>query len=93
MSFRSARRRPGASSESSALGGPPVSNGELHPDAGELLYLVSGCIRVRLELEDGDRETEVRPGRALVIPPGTASRAASAVTARISPGELELVPR
>jgi hypothetical protein len=31
--------------ESSALGGPPRHNGELHPDADELLYLLSGRIR------------------------------------------------
>jgi len=53
--------------ESSALGG----NGELHPDADEPLYLLSGRIRVRLELEGGDREAEVRPGQALAIPRGT----------------------
>lgn len=57
--------------ESSALGGPPMHNGELHPDADELLYLLSGRIRVRLELEGGDRESEVRPGQALAIPRGT----------------------
>jgi mannose-6-phosphate isomerase-like protein (cupin superfamily) len=57
--------------ESSALGGPPRHGGELHPDADELLYLVSGRIRVRLELEDGNREAEVRPGQALAIPKGT----------------------
>jgi mannose-6-phosphate isomerase-like protein (cupin superfamily) len=44
---------------------------ELHPDADELLYLLSGRIRVRLELEGGDREAEVRPGQALAIPRGT----------------------
>jgi hypothetical protein len=32
--------------ESSALGGPPPHGGEMHPDADELLYLVSGRIRV-----------------------------------------------
>ena len=57
--------------ESSALGGPPMHNGELHPDADELLYLLSGRIRVRLELEGGDQEAEVRPGQALAIPRGT----------------------
>jgi mannose-6-phosphate isomerase-like protein (cupin superfamily) len=57
--------------ESSALGGPPVNNGEMHPDADELLYLISGRIRVRLELEGGDREAEVGPGQALAVPRGT----------------------
>jgi len=57
--------------ESSALGGPPRHDGEMHPDADEFLYLASGRIRVRLELAAGDREVEVRPGQALVIPQGT----------------------
>src|SRR5438034_9719419 len=35
------------------------------------MYLLSGRIRVRLELEGGDREAEVRPGQALAIPRGT----------------------
>jgi mannose-6-phosphate isomerase-like protein (cupin superfamily) len=48
-----------------------MHNGELHPDADELLYLLSGRIRVRLELEGGDQEAEVRPGQALAIPRGT----------------------
>lgn len=57
--------------ESSALGGPPRHGGEMHPDADEFLYLVSGRIRVRLELDGGDRETALGPGQALVIPRGT----------------------
>lgn len=57
--------------ESSALGGPPVNIKEMHPDADEFLYLVSGRVRVRLELADGDREAEVAPGQCLVVPRGT----------------------
>lgn len=57
--------------ESSELSGPPMHDGELHPDADELLYLVSGRIRVRLELNGGDREAVVRAGQALAIPRGT----------------------
>ena len=57
--------------ESSALGGPPRHGGEMHPDADEFLYLASGRIRVRLELEEGDREVEMRSGQALVIPQAT----------------------
>ena len=57
--------------ESSALGGPPVNNGEMHPDADELLYLISGRIRVVLELDGGCREAEVGPGQALAVPRGT----------------------
>jgi mannose-6-phosphate isomerase-like protein (cupin superfamily) len=57
--------------ESSALGGPPRHDGEMHPDADEFLYLASGRIRVRLELAAGDREVEMKPGQALVIPQDT----------------------
>jgi mannose-6-phosphate isomerase-like protein (cupin superfamily) len=42
----------------------------MHPDADELLYLLSGRIRVRLELEDGDRDVEVESGQAVVVPRG-----------------------
>jgi hypothetical protein len=48
--------------ESSDLGGPPVNIKEMHPDADEFLYLVSGFIRVRLELADGDQDVTVGPG-------------------------------
>ena len=65
------RRIDGYTIESSALGGPPRHGGEMHPDADEFLYLVSGRIRVRLELDGGDRETALGPGQALVIPRGT----------------------
>jgi len=57
--------------ESSALGGPPLNIKEMHPDADEFLYLISGRIRVRLELADGDQDAEVGPGQSLVIPRGT----------------------
>jgi homogentisate 1,2-dioxygenase len=57
--------------ESSALGGPPLNIQERHPDADELLYLISGRIRVRLELVGGDREVVVTAGQALAIPRGT----------------------
>jgi hypothetical protein len=39
----SAWRIDGYTIESSALGGPPMHNGELHPDADELLYLLSAA--------------------------------------------------
>jgi mannose-6-phosphate isomerase-like protein (cupin superfamily) len=48
----------------------PPHSGEMHPDADELLYLVSGRVRVRLELDDGDRDTALGPGQALVVPRG-----------------------
>jgi mannose-6-phosphate isomerase-like protein (cupin superfamily) len=42
----------------------------MHPDADELLYLLSGRIRVRLELEDGDRDVGVEAGQAVAVPRG-----------------------
>jgi hypothetical protein len=53
---------------SSALGRPPVNNGELHPDADELLYLVSGRIRAGAggQSPGGGGETGPGPGD----PPG-----------------------
>ncbi len=57
------------------VGAPSVEGegphaGEMHPDADELLYLVSGGLRVHLELEDGDVEAALGPGQALVVPRG-----------------------
>ena len=51
-------------------GHEPPHAGEMHPDADELLFLVSGRVRVVLELEDGHRETELAGGQALVVPRG-----------------------
>jgi mannose-6-phosphate isomerase-like protein (cupin superfamily) len=48
----------------------PPHAGELHPDADELLYLISGRVRVRLELEGEDRDTELGAGQALIVPRG-----------------------
>jgi mannose-6-phosphate isomerase-like protein (cupin superfamily) len=48
----------------------PPHRGEVHPDADELLYLVSGRVRVHLELAEGEREVELGPGQALVVPCG-----------------------
>ena len=56
---------------SDLAGGPPMHDGEMHPDADEVLYLISGRIRVRLELDGGAREADVRAGQALAIPRGT----------------------
>jgi mannose-6-phosphate isomerase-like protein (cupin superfamily) len=44
--------------------------GEMHPDADEVLYLISGSIKVRLELDSGDHTVDVVPGQALVVPRG-----------------------
>ncbi|HZU73652.1 MAG TPA: cupin domain-containing protein [Acidimicrobiales bacterium] len=51
-------------------GGEPPHAGEMHPDADELLFLVSGRIRLRLELEGGHRHVAVGPGQAVVVPKG-----------------------
>jgi hypothetical protein len=56
--------------QSSPLGGPPPHGGEMHPDADELLLLLSGRIRLKLELADGEREVEVTAGQAVVVPRG-----------------------
>lgn len=64
-------------------GREPPHAGEMHPDADELLLLVSGRVRVRLELDDGDRETELAGGQALVVPRGVWHRISI-----LEPGQL-----
>jgi mannose-6-phosphate isomerase-like protein (cupin superfamily) len=44
--------------------------GEMHPDADEILFLMSGCVHVILEEEGVENTIEVRPGQALVVPKG-----------------------
>jgi mannose-6-phosphate isomerase-like protein (cupin superfamily) len=61
----------------------PPHAGEMHPDADELLYLVSGRVRVRLELDDGPREISLGPDQALVVPRGVWHRILTEV-----PGQL-----
>lgn len=56
--------------QSSAVDGPPPHGGEMHPDADELLYLISGRIRLRLELATGAREVALGAGQAVVVPRG-----------------------
>lgn len=51
--------------------GPPPHGGEMHPDADELLFLLSGRVRLHLELPDGNRAVEVAAGQAVVVPRGT----------------------
>jgi mannose-6-phosphate isomerase-like protein (cupin superfamily) len=48
----------------------PPHAGEMHPDADELLYLISGRVRVRLELEDGNQDVALGPDQVLVVPQG-----------------------
>jgi mannose-6-phosphate isomerase-like protein (cupin superfamily) len=51
--------------------GDSPHNGELHPDADELLYLISGAVDIDLELESGDRVVPLAAGQAIVVPRGT----------------------
>ena len=51
--------------------GEPPHNGEMHPDADELVYVVSGRMQMTLELDDGPRALELEPGQAVVVPRGT----------------------
>ena len=44
--------------------------GERHPDGDEILYLVSGRVRV-VFIEDPLDDIEVNPGDGLVVPKGT----------------------
>lgn len=48
----------------------PPHAGEMHPDGDELLYVVSGHVRVHLEETTGTRAVALRPGEALVVPRG-----------------------
>ena len=50
--------------------GDSPHGGEMHPDADELLFLVSGRVQVMLELEDGLRTIDVAAGQAIVVPQG-----------------------
>jgi mannose-6-phosphate isomerase-like protein (cupin superfamily) len=49
---------------------PAPHDGELHPDADELLIVVSGRITVLLEEPEGERRAEVLPGQGFVVPRG-----------------------
>jgi mannose-6-phosphate isomerase-like protein (cupin superfamily) len=51
--------------------GEPRHNGEMHPDADEILFLVSGRVAVSLELEDGEQVIELGPGDTCIVPKGT----------------------
>lgn len=48
----------------------PPHAGERHPDGDEVLLMVSGCIEVNLELEQGDQTVRVGAGEALIVPRG-----------------------
>jgi len=43
--------------------------GEMHPDGDEVLYLVSGKVRV-VFLDSDDEDIDVNPGDGLVVPKG-----------------------
>ncbi len=44
--------------------------GEMHPDADEVLFLISGHVDVILEENSGETVVEVTPGQAFVVPRG-----------------------
>ena len=48
----------------------PPHAGEMHPDADEVLFLISGRIDVVLEEDGAENIIEVAPGQALVVPKG-----------------------
>lgn len=58
-------------------------DGEMHPDADEVLFLVSGRIDVDLELEPETITVSVGPGDALVVPKGIWHR-----VRLVEPGQL-----
>ena len=55
--------------------GPAPHNGERHPDGDELLYVISGRMSVFLEEDGREREVEIGPGQAFVVPRGVWHRA------------------
>ena len=44
--------------------------GEMHPDGDEILYLISGRVRV-VFLDSDEEDVDVAPGEGLVVPRGT----------------------
>ncbi len=44
-------------------------NGEMHPDGDEILYLISGRVKV-VFLDSPQEDIDVRPGDGLVVPKG-----------------------
>lgn len=48
----------------------PPHGGEMHPDGGELMFLVSGRVSIVLEDEDPPRNVDLAPGEAFLVPKG-----------------------
>lgn len=48
----------------------PPHGGEMHPDADEVLFLISGRVDVILEEDGAETVVEVGPGQAVVVPRG-----------------------
>jgi len=44
-------------------------SGEMHPDGDEILYLISGRVKV-VFLDDDEEDVDLRPGDGLVVPKG-----------------------
>jgi mannose-6-phosphate isomerase-like protein (cupin superfamily) len=49
---------------------PPRHGGEMHPDADEVLVLISGRVDVHLEEDGLENVVEVTAGQAIVVPRG-----------------------
>jgi mannose-6-phosphate isomerase-like protein (cupin superfamily) len=67
----------------------PRHGGERHPDADEVLFLISGRLQVTLDEEAGEVACEVVPGQAIVIPRGVWHRVAALESSQflnITPG-------
>ena len=64
-------RIPGYTVGVNEITGDSPHDGEMHPDADELLYLISGAVKVLLELPGGHQTVDVAAGQALVVPRGT----------------------
>jgi mannose-6-phosphate isomerase-like protein (cupin superfamily) len=64
------RRLDGYTVGAPMLTGDAPHDGEMHPDADEVLYLLSGRVHLVLELPDGDKKLELGAGQGVVVPRG-----------------------
>jgi mannose-6-phosphate isomerase-like protein (cupin superfamily) len=53
-----------------AMDRPPPHGGEMHPDADEVLFLLSGTVDVVIEDDGGEQLHELRARQGIVIPRG-----------------------
>jgi mannose-6-phosphate isomerase-like protein (cupin superfamily) len=76
----------------------PPHGGEMHPDGDELLYLVSGHVKVVMEVEGGDETVDVHGGEAIVVPKGVWHRVLIQEPSRLvhitpGPGDFHRPPK